>query len=65
MRTQRLEELLPSLFPSSTLLHKYRDRTQTVYDQMSYRQLVEVFEELASGDDPFVDYPIVRIWPRR
>jgi len=27
--------------------------------------LVEVFEELASGDDPFVDYPIVRIWPRR
>jgi len=36
-----------------------------VYDQMSYRHLAEVFEELASGDDPFVDYPIVRIWPRR
>jgi hypothetical protein len=38
---------------------------QTVYDQMSYRQLAEVFEELAAKDDPFADYPIVRIWPRR
>ena len=37
---------------------------QTVYDQMSYRQLVEAFEELGTREDPFSEYPIVRIWPR-
>jgi hypothetical protein len=38
---------------------------QTVYDQMSYGELVEAFEELARQDDPFAPYPIVRIWPTR
>ena len=37
---------------------------QTVYDQMSYGQLVTAFEELALQDGPFSEYPIVRIWPR-
>jgi hypothetical protein len=30
---------------------------------MSYRELLEAFEELALQDDPFNPYPIVRIWP--
>jgi hypothetical protein len=38
---------------------------QAVYDQMSYAQHVDVFEELAQRDDPFARYPIIRIWPRR
>lgn len=37
---------------------------QAVYDQMSYGQLVEAFEELARQDDPFAAYPIIRIWPK-
>jgi hypothetical protein len=38
---------------------------QSVYDQMSYRELVEVFESLARQEDPFSTYPILRIWPSR
>jgi len=38
---------------------------QAVYDQMSYGQLVEAFEELAQLDNPFALYPIIRIWPKR
>jgi hypothetical protein len=34
---------------------------QAVYDQMTYGQLVDVFEELAGQDDPFALYPIIRI----
>ncbi len=38
---------------------------QAVYDQMSYGQLVDAFEELAQQADPFAPYPIIRIWPKR
>ena len=38
---------------------------QAVYDQMTYGQLVDAFEELAGQDDPFAHYPIIRIWPKR
>jgi hypothetical protein len=38
---------------------------QAVYDQMSYGQLVDAFEELAQQDDPFAAYPVIRIWPKR
>ncbi|HYN01466.1 MAG TPA: hypothetical protein VE359_03395 [Vicinamibacteria bacterium] len=38
---------------------------QAVYDQMTYGQLVDAFEELAQQADPFALYPIIRIWPKR
>jgi hypothetical protein len=38
---------------------------QAVYDQMTYGQLVEAFEQIARQDDPFAAYPIIRIWPQR
>ncbi len=38
---------------------------QAVYDQMSYGEFVEAFEEIARQDDPFALYPIIRIWPKR
>ncbi len=38
---------------------------QAVYGQMTFGELVEVFEDLARQDDPFAVYPIVRIWPKR
>lgn len=31
---------------------------------MTYGLLVGVFEELACRDNPFSEYPIVRIWPK-
>jgi len=38
---------------------------QELNEQMGYRELLKVFEELAQQDDPFSPYPIVRIWPKR
>ena len=38
---------------------------QAVYDEMSFRELVAAFEQLARQDTPFSPYPIVRIWPKR
>lgn len=38
---------------------------QAVYDQLSYAQLAEAFEEIGGQDDPFAEYPIIRIWPKR
>jgi hypothetical protein len=38
---------------------------QAVYEQMTYGELLEAFEELARQPDPFSPYPVVRIWPRR
>lgn len=38
---------------------------QKVYAQMTYGEILECFEELACQDDPFANYPIVRINPKR
>lgn len=38
---------------------------QKVYDQMTYGEIFECFEELARQDAPFAGYPILRIKPKR
>jgi hypothetical protein len=37
---------------------------QRVYDQMTYGEIVEAFEELAAKDNPFSPYPIIFIRPK-
>ncbi len=38
---------------------------QRAYSEMTNREIVEAFEELAARDSPFSPYPIVRIKPKR
>jgi hypothetical protein len=38
---------------------------QKDYSRMTYGEIVEVFEELATREDPFSPYPIVHIKPKR
>jgi len=38
---------------------------QQTYDEMSYGEIIEFFEELASRDNPFADYPVVFVKPKR
>jgi hypothetical protein len=32
---------------------------------MGYGALLKAFEDLARQEDPFAEYPIIRIWPKR
>ena len=38
---------------------------QGLNEQMGYGALLNAFEDLAQQDDPFAEYPIIRIWPKR
>ena len=38
---------------------------QKDYSKMTYGEIVEVFEELAAQENPFLPYPIVRVKPER
>jgi hypothetical protein len=38
---------------------------QKVYEQMTYGEILECFEELAKQENSFATYPVVRIKPKR